>query len=133
MSGNRCSRWIKSRPGRAMGLLIAVACLAIGASLRAQGMISWGCGGGALLLIATVVWKPEWLHPIERGWLRIGATIAYCNTVLILTMVYALILTPLGICKRLLFPDARFQHAPSATTRWVRRSSTTPPNFHRLF
>ena len=92
--------------------------------------------GGALLLIAAYQWRrgaPQWvwvtllsivaalllaaaaapslLRPVYRGWMRLGEALAWVNTRILLTLIFFLVVTPIGLLMRL------FGRSPIATTR----------------
>jgi hypothetical protein len=92
--------------------------------------------GGALLVIAALQWRrgaPQWvwvtliavavalliaaavapslLRPVYRGWMRLGEALAWVNTRILLTLIFFLVVTPIGLVMRL------FGRSPIATAR----------------
>lgn len=59
--------------------------------------------GGLLCLMAVVA--PTSLRGFYRVWTRLGMVLGWINTRIILTLVFALIITPLGLLLRLLGKD----------------------------
>jgi len=82
--------------------------------------------GGALLVIAAFQWRrgaPQWvwvtliaiaaalllaaavapslLRPVYRGWMRLGEALAWVNTRILLTLIFFLVVTPIGLVMRL--------------------------------
>lgn len=57
-----------------------------------------------LLIPATLLplaWlKPHWLHPFYRLWMLVFGTLGKINTVILLTLVFVLLITPLGFAAR---------------------------------
>lgn len=57
-----------------------------------------------LLIPATLLplaWlKPHWLHPFYRLWMLVFGFLGKINTVILLTLVFVLLITPLGIAAR---------------------------------
>lgn len=68
-----------------------------------------------LLLLAAVA--PALLRPVYRGWMRVGETLGWINTRILLTLVFFLAVTPIGLLMRL------FGRSPIAVRRkdsyWV--------------
>jgi uncharacterized membrane protein (UPF0136 family) len=62
-----------------------------------------------LLLLAAVA--PKLLRPVYRGWMRLGEVLAWINTRIILTLVFFLVVTPIGLVMRL------FGRSPIATAK----------------
>jgi hypothetical protein len=62
-----------------------------------------------LLLLAAVT--PSLLRPVYRGWMRIGEALGWLNTRIILTLVFFLVVTPIGLLMRL------FGRSPIATAK----------------
>lgn len=92
--------------------------------------------GGALLLIAAYQWRrgaPQWvwvtliavaavlliaalvapslLKPVYRGWMRLGEALGWVNTRILLTLIFFLVVTPIGLLMRL------FGRSPIAVAR----------------
>ena len=63
----------------------------------------------ALLLLATIA--PALLKPVYRGWMRFGEALGWLNTRILLTLVFFLVVTPIGLLMRL------FGRSPIATAR----------------
>ena len=82
--------------------------------------------GGALLVIAAFQWRrgaPQWvwvtliaivaalllgaaiapalLRPVYRAWMRLGEGLAWVNTRILLTLIFFLVVTPIGLVMRL--------------------------------
>jgi len=53
----------------------------------------------ALLAVPAAV-APALLGPVERGWLTLGGWLAWVNTRIILTGVFYLVVTPVGVVMR---------------------------------
>lgn len=64
----------------------------------------------SVFLIAAAV-APSLLRPVYRGWMRVGEVLAWVNTRVILTLIFFLVVTPIGLLMRL------FGRSPIATAR----------------
>ena len=92
--------------------------------------------GGALLVIAAFQWRrgaPQWvwitlvaitaalllaaavapsvLKPVYRGWMHLGEALGWVNTRILLTLIFFLVVTPIGLVMRL------FGRSPIAVKR----------------
>lgn len=92
--------------------------------------------GGALIVVAAFQWRrgaPQWvwvtliaiavvlllaaavapslLKPVYRGWMRLGEALGWVNTRILLTLIFFLVVTPIGLVMRL------FGRSPIATAR----------------
>lgn len=61
-------------------------------------------------IVALALWSigllaPLALRPLHRGWTRLGLALGWINTRVILTLLYAIVVTPLGAAMRLLGRD----------------------------
>jgi hypothetical protein len=54
----------------------------------------------AMLLLGAAV-APSLLRPVYRGWMRLGEMLAFVNTRIILTLIFFLVVTPIGLLMRL--------------------------------
>lgn len=82
----------------------------------------WPFYVGAPLVIVGLI-LPKALGPVHRGWMFIGGVLGWINTRIILTAVFFVLLTPIGLLMRLFGRDAlgrRFQKAAPS----YRREST---------
>jgi hypothetical protein len=79
----------------------------------------------AVLLLCAAI-APSLLRPVYRGWMRLGEVLAWINTRIILTLVFFLVVTPIGVVMRL------FGRSPIATrmTRGRRESYWTDVEPH---
>ena len=64
---------------------------------------------GVFLIAAAVA--PSLLRPVYRGWMRVGEVLGWVNTRVILTLIFFLVVTPIGLLMRL------FGRSPIATAR----------------
>jgi Saxitoxin biosynthesis operon protein SxtJ len=86
-------------------LIVSGALLAIAAYQRWRGAEPWVVmtlvSIAAVLSLLSAV-APALLRPVYRVWMRIGETLGWINTRIILTLVFFLVVTPTGIVMRLL-------------------------------
>ena len=114
------------------------AALAIGAglALRRHG-VSWayGLGAGAALLVVLALAAPAILRAPADAWAVLGRLLGRVTTPILLTVVFVLVVVPLGVLMRLFGNDAlRLRRDPKAATYWIERKRRTfePSDFERL-
>jgi hypothetical protein len=71
-----------------------------------------------LLLIGLA--RPNWLGPVKKCWLSFGEVLGAVVTVVILTLAFFVVITPLGWFRRVLLGDTLdLTLDPEAQTYWV--------------
>ncbi len=102
-------------------LIVSAALLVIAALQWRRGAPQWVlvtlAAIAALLLLGAAV-APSLLRPVYRGWMRVGEVLAWVNTRIILTLVFFLVVTPIGQVMRLFgrSPIARGRRSDSYWT-----------------
>lgn len=79
---------------------------------RGRGAPPWlwlGMLGIAVVLTLCALIAAPRLAPVYRGWMRFGEALAWVNTRVLLTLVFFLVVTPIGLVMRL------FRRSPMAT------------------
>lgn len=97
---------LKNRPKNSkelhkFGLTMAAVLVVIGAFTFWKGHTIWMAFGGlgaAFLIVALV--QPMLLRPIEKGWMKIALYLSMVVTTILLSIVYYLVLTPIGLFMR---------------------------------
>ena len=80
----------------------------------------------ALFLAFSIVW-PNALAPLEWAWMKLAMVLNYVMTRVLLTLVYFLAVTPIGLIFKLLRKDLlgkRFD--PKASTYWIPHEEDGP-------
>ena len=88
---------------RTFGLIMAGAFGAL-ALVRAwwTGQLSWWMLGLAVVFLAASLLLPAWLQPVRLAWMKLAAVLGFINSRLLLTIVFGLIITPIGLLLRAL-------------------------------
>ena len=93
-----------SGPNRKFCLLLAAACAVIGVMAHRAGHqgreILWGAGAVLFLFVALVV--PRIADPARRAWMALGHRLSFVVNPVVLGIVYAGVLTPIALTRRLL-------------------------------
>ena len=87
---------------------------------------------GALVVSALVA--PAVLTPFHRVWMRIGETLGWVNSRIILSVVYYLVVFPVGIVRRFAGSDPMHRSFdPNASTYKVARSQRPAAHLHHQY
>ncbi|HUM11869.1 MAG TPA: SxtJ family membrane protein [Myxococcaceae bacterium] len=100
---------------------------------RAPGL-RLGLGGAGTLLVLAGALVPARLRALYRGWMTAALAIGWVMSRVVLTLVFAVVLTPLALLARLtgkrflaLSPDR------SASSYWVRRKPGEQGRYERMY
>jgi len=77
---------------------------------------------------------PRILYPLNRSWTRFSATLGILNTWIILTLLYLLIITPLGLLMKALGKDAlKLKLQKKAATYWDKAAAVEGSSVKQQF
>ncbi|MDB4879531.1 MAG: hypothetical protein JWL60_977 [Gemmatimonadetes bacterium] len=113
--------------GRRFGIELGAACVAVALLLfwrDARPGLRTALLVAGILLTALGVLRPALLAPIATRWLMVGQRMAAVTTPIVLTLIYLLVVTPIGIVRRT-FARSPIRRDRSAATFWVRREEST--------
>ena len=80
-----------------------------------------GALGAALIVLGLTV--PVLLKPVYRVWMALAVVLGFVMTRVILTVVYYLIMTPIGLIMRLLGKDPLHRRLdPGASSYWIEKT-----------
>ncbi len=104
--------------------------LTVGTAFAVFGAISWWRGHElpprilwtlAALLIVPGLIAPSILGPVQRGWMAFAMVLGHVNTRIILTALYYLVMTPVGLIMRLFRDPLDRSLKDARDSQWVRR------------
>ena len=90
--------------------------------------------GGLVALLGTVV--PQILRPLYFVWMAVGLVLGTIVTSIILTIVFIVAITPIGLIMRLLGKDPMERKLdPEATSYWITKKHAIDDNsrFEKYF
>lgn len=104
--------------------------LTVGTGFALLGLVSWLRDHelapkvlwvlGALLAVPALV-APRSLRPVERIWMQAAAVLGYVNTRVILTLLFYLVIAPIGLVRRAFGDPLDRSMKDTRTSHWVRR------------
>ena len=98
---------------RTFGLLVGGIFLVIGLwllILRGEPFQVWASIPSGVLIFPALVW-PRSLGPVYRVWIAIGAILGWINTRIILSLIFYVIFTPIGLFRRVILKRDALQRS----------------------
>ena len=118
--------------------------LTVGTAFALFGAISWWRGHElpprilwtiAALLIVPGALFPSVLGPVQRGWMAFAMVLGHVNTRIILTAMYYLVMTPVGLVMRLFRDPLDRSLKDTRDSQWIRldQGPVDPARYERQF
>ena len=122
---------------RKFGLTVGIALIILSAALFLTGKHSalyFGTAGALLVILALAF--PVILKPLNKAWMSLAIVLGWIMTRVILTILFYIALTPIGLLARLFrkdFLDIKFDKTKD--TYWQKRDKTKfdPVDYERQF
>ena len=93
----------------------------------------WGLGGVGAALVVLGLAAPAVLRPVYRAWMTLAFALGWVMTRVLLTLVFALVVTPIALLARLVGRDRLGLKPPAgAASYWVVRDDPAPSSRERL-
>jgi hypothetical protein len=114
----------------AFTLAAAFGVLAAIALLRHRQHSGYVFGAIALVCVLAGILAPTRLGPVSRAWNRLGEALSRVTSPVVFTVVYLVVLTPIGVVRRSVgrSPLAR---ASDDSTYWITRDAASPDETRR--
>lgn len=97
----------------------------------------YGISSIAIGLLFLVIWlvRYQLLNPIYKAWMLLALVLGLVMTKVIITLVYYLVMTPIGLIKRRdLNKSMHLKFSKNETTYWVKKNvNDDPKRLERLF
>jgi hypothetical protein len=96
---------------RSFGLLFGAGISGLALFAGARGQLTWSVIAGltACATLGCALLKPSLLGRAQRAWARVASVLHYVNSRVLLTIMFGLVLWPLGTTRRLLGRDPLFR------------------------
>jgi len=126
------------RAQREFGLLVGGIALGFGLWWIHRGKFApvrpWFVAVGAVLVALGALW-PRALDLPYRGWMGLAEGLSKVVTALVLFLVFYLVVTPIGVIKRLMGWDPLGRRAPDVDSYWVPYSGRQhdPRHFEKMY
>ena len=87
-----------------------------------------------VLLLGTALLRPQLLKPVFSAWSRLGLVLGWINSRVVLTVIFYVVILPVGLVMRLFGRDAMVRgFDPDATTYRVPTSSSSVESMEKPF
>lgn len=115
-------------PSREFALVFAVLAALIGlAPLLRRGSPRFLALGATVVLVAIGLFAPRIVSAPARAWLSLAKLLNRVTSAVVLAIIYLVVITPIGIYRRLLNKDALQRgFDPAAPTYWTDREEPSP-------
>lgn len=92
-------------------------------------------GAAGVLLVGPALVAPVVLGPVERAWMRFALVLGAINTRIILTLVYVVVVTPIGLMRRLGGDPLDRTLGSGRSSHWVprERHPVDPESYRKQF
>jgi hypothetical protein len=119
---------VKRPSERKFGLTFAVVFFLLTAVWVWRGNTFWPAAlTAALAFMATAVFAPNWLRPLNRAWMRFGLMLHSIISPVMLFVLFYIVVTPVGVVARLAGKDfLRLKFDAEADTYWIDRRPPGP-------
>ncbi len=78
--------------------------------------------GLAVVTASVTLLRPQWLTPLNRGWMALGHLLGRIVSPLVLGLMYAVLIVPVGLVMRVVGRDVLHRRFESKTSYWHERA-----------
>jgi len=102
---------------------------------RGRSVQGWAWGAPAVILLTLAVVRPAWLQGPRRLWERLGRLLGVVNSRVVLTGLFFIVVTPVGVIKRLFGWDPLLGRPSHRSVGWVPYSNRQhdPRHYERMY
>ena len=119
---------IKVSSDRSFGIVFMFVFSVVGIwQISAEKSLGWYFFVSAILFFIVAIIFPSLLGPFNRAWFKFGLLIGQAVNPVILGLVFFLVVTPIGIARRLLGKDSlHLKPKPNLKSYWIDRNPPGP-------
>lgn len=125
------------KTARTSALVVGLVLLAITAwnVYKGREWVSWTTGGAGMLLLVIAACSARASLFFHKYWMRFAAALGAINARVLLSVMYYVVMTPLGLVGRLVGRDPLQRRGQAADSYWIRRERTrqTREQYERTF
>jgi hypothetical protein len=113
---------------RSFGVVFAIVFLVVGIwTILGEQSVGWYFITSAILFFIVAITFPSLLGPFNRAWFKFGLLLGRAVNPVILGFVFFLVVTPMGIARRLLGKDSlHLKPKPNLKSYWIDRNPVGP-------
>jgi hypothetical protein len=95
--------------------------------LRRHHSVRWWALSCSVLFLAVALLRPVWLRTMNRVWTKLGLVLGQIATPLVMSLLFYLVVTPVGLIFRAMRKDPlRLKAESGAPTYWIDRRPPGP-------
>ena len=115
---------IKVSSNRSFGMVFTLVFLVVGIwQISAEKSLGWYFFASAILFFIVAITFPSLLGPFNRAWFKFGLLLGQAVNPVILGLVFFLVVTPIGVFRRLLGKDSlHLKPKPNLKSYWIDRN-----------
>lgn len=122
---------VKPKTGSDKAFGIVFACFFVAIALyplvSSQGVRLWALAVAAVFMVLAFL-SPSLLTPLNKAWMRLGLIIGLVVSPIIMSVMFYLVITPIGLLMRLLGHDLlRLKPNPDTASYWIVRNREQDP------
>lgn len=107
---------------RSFGLVMAGGFVALALlRLLVTGTVAWWLIGLGGAFCAAALWVSHTLTPLRAAWMKLASVLGFVNQRILLTILFGLLITPIGLLLRLLGKQPIRLHVEGAGSYWRMR------------
>jgi hypothetical protein len=100
---------------------------------RGEDYRTWALALTALLIAPALIY-PALLKPVHKQWMKLGHILGWINTRIILGFVFYIVVTPIGLIRRMLGKDPMGRHLkPETETYRIKRDPRQPSHLRKQY
>ena len=119
---------IKVSSNRSFGMVFTLVFLVVGIwQISAEKSLGWYFFASAILFFIATITFSSLLGPFNRAWFKFGLLLGRVFNPIVLGFVFFLVVTPMGIARRLLGKDSlHLKLKPNLKSYWIDRNPSGP-------
>lgn len=102
-----------------------------------RGRVTWSIVAGSIgvVLLLIAAFSSRWSGRFHAGWMKLAGALGYVNSRILLSVMYFLVMTPVGALRRMLGHDPLGRRGPGKESYWIARTATrqSREGFERSF
>ena len=112
------------------GVLAAIALFSLWRGHLVRAEVAAAAGG---VLIVAALARPTWLVPVAMQWNRVGHLLGWMNSRVLLTVMFVLVVSPIGVLGRLCGSDPLARRAAGSLWLPFSKRARDPKHYERMF
>lgn len=104
---------------RSTGFVFTAVAVIVAVLWRNSYSVLWAAVGIAAVLLASALWWPSLLKPLNLVWFRFGMLLHRIVNPLVMLAIFVLVFLPAGLLMRIWYDPLRSRRATATPTYWI--------------